>query len=61
MTTDIQPEPARVDRKAILAELERELAQPVLPGVEERQRRTRELLRRGDQLLRHSPIGRGDW
>lgn len=61
MKTDNQPEPARVDRKAIMAELERELAKPVLPGVEERQRRTRELLRHGEQLLRNSPIGRGDW
>lgn len=61
MKTDIQPDPARLQREDLLAELDRELAEPVLPGLEEKQRRTREILERGDRLLRDSPIGRGDW
>ncbi len=41
--------------------LERDLQRPLLPNREELRRRSKESLRRAEEHLRRSPIGRGEW
>jgi hypothetical protein len=60
MSNPTSPE-SPADREAIIQELEESFHRPVLPGWEERRRRTREALRHAEEHLRRSPIGRGDW
>ena len=55
------PAPEPGTRADVIAQLERELKRPVLPRAAEQQRRTREALARSEELLRNSPIGRGEW